>query len=732
MPGILNHEYTHGSQEQGADFILERRDETINEIDYISVIAKVGDITPSNASEVLRQIRESKIPKKFSGGKKNVSVTSFWVITTGKFTRNSQDLIHNEFPNLQIKLFPQHKLRSLIDSYYDSFWRNIPHEIAAKLELIQTTVRTLDQRMDLLPVAGDSFYVEQKLFRHRPTVSEKKTWKDERTEVNLIDLCKRKKFVFVEGDYGFGKSKLLRQTVKTLSRVEGYEEHGVIPHIAPFWDYIAAYRENPQNFISDKGFAFISEIADVRHIIFLDSFDEIKHSGEEQVDALKAIAESISSVSNISFVIASRPVSGTIRGAILEFDGELIEIGALSFNQVTRFLHHLCQSVRNQPKLISDLKSSPLYSDLPRSPISAILLGKLIAENHQDIPSTLPELYSKSLELAMGRWDQKKGLQTEKEYKAVSIILMKLAEYFIENNLTKISAEEARQRFVIYVQERNSDLNGSSLFDRTIERSDLLILDEYENSVQFKHRSYFEFLYAQQKRNEEGISIDNRVLDPYWSTIFYFYFGLKGDCEEILGSLTEIEPETLTDRWSMALNYPKYLMAASETRYVSIVPILEYAVVHFVRLYIDSRNGKTEFPKGELSRMQFLSIVTPFFQSFFGYSFFQRGLEEIAVRLDHIFKTPEERCCASFFISFARLGFNDPKVVDMLVEADEGAMPPEMQLIIAWEAKQKKCRSVPVKKYLKLVTRKLMTKPEVKGIPMGRSPAEELIKNVIR
>ena len=115
-----------------------------------------------------------------------------------------------------------------------------------------------------------------------------------------------------------------------------------------------------------------------------------------------------------TLVIASRPITTELKGLVASEKGEVLEITQLSFNQVLKFVDYICSSIESRTKVIEDLRKSPLYSDLPRSPISAILLARLISENDQDIPSTLPELYSKSLEYLMGRWDQRRGCERKR------------------------------------------------------------------------------------------------------------------------------------------------------------------------------------------------------------------------------------------------------------------------------------------------------------------------------
>ena len=44
LPHITHVEYTHGPNEKGADFVLEKTDETLKDVIYIGVIAKLGKI----------------------------------------------------------------------------------------------------------------------------------------------------------------------------------------------------------------------------------------------------------------------------------------------------------------------------------------------------------------------------------------------------------------------------------------------------------------------------------------------------------------------------------------------------------------------------------------------------------------------------------------------------------------------------------------------------------------
>ncbi len=55
LPRYIEMEYTQGSNEMGADFVIARKGDTFGNTEYIGVVAKIGDIH-QNFSEVERQI----------------------------------------------------------------------------------------------------------------------------------------------------------------------------------------------------------------------------------------------------------------------------------------------------------------------------------------------------------------------------------------------------------------------------------------------------------------------------------------------------------------------------------------------------------------------------------------------------------------------------------------------------------------------------------------------------
>ena len=735
LPLVNQCEYTHGATEAGADFVLQRIDETLGEVTYIGVVVKVGKIGPSDTGTIIRQVKECKIPKNF-GANKKINITSFWVVTNGKITTSAQNLFENEFKNLSVVFLPQHRIRELIDSHYPEFWVNFNHEIAAKLSEIRGSVQALDMQASLMPIESTDFYVKQKLFTKKVTRKKQmqKKWRSDYAEVQLSSLYIQNKLIIVEADYGHGKSKLLREQVKLLCQPSHFEENQTVPHFINFWSFYNEFDGNIDSFLESRGFSGDLFRNDLRQVIFFDSLDETKLNIDKQISALESMLLSLDAHDDVTIVVASRPVNQSTKKLLIDAKAKFVELAPLSFQQIIKFVNHLTQQITKRTKVIEDLRNSPLYRDLPRSPICAILLAKLVAENAQDIPSSLPELYDKYMDLAIGKWDQKKGLQTEKEYKASLNILYRISKYFVDNDLQSISKGEIQGFFTQYCDERSTGIDPIKLFEECISRSSVLITNPFDDTIAFKHRTYNEFLYARYMRVDNSFDIKGNALDTYWTTINYFYLGVQPDCANDINKLLEVEldPESLNHRWTMALHYPKYMLAASETPQAILYPVFKKCLVEFVRLYIDSRNGETAFPKNRLTKMQFVSLVTTFFKTHYSFDFFKKSLDDACLDIATIFETSEEKSCAAFFLTFARLGFDDPLIAEELVKSDMGDLPVEMQAVIAIESDRKECRSIIVKQYTRKVTKLLSSKEKgFKGIKV-HTLADKLQNDVIR
>ena len=212
---------------------------------------------------------------------------------------------------------------------------------------------------------------------------------------------------------GAGKSKLLRQILIHFTDSTVYSESKIIPLPLTFRELVDEHDGDIQKYIDSVVTPKLkAEInGSVKLLLLIDGIDEKKFSNEEQVENLKKICEVISSQDNLKAVFASRPLEALEKTGELDKIISSYQLRSLSFSKTIEFIRVICNKLNIKERLIQDLKKSSLFNELPRSPISIILLANIINENSKDLPSSLTELYSKYVEWSLGRWDIKKGLQ---------------------------------------------------------------------------------------------------------------------------------------------------------------------------------------------------------------------------------------------------------------------------------------------------------------------------------
>ena len=102
MDGVTEIEYTHGTNEKGADLILTRHDSALGRTHQVSVIAKIGKIV-SNIDDVARQIEECQMPRKIQGGLSETHLSEVWIVNTSSISKNAQDRIHHKYTGQRIE-----------------------------------------------------------------------------------------------------------------------------------------------------------------------------------------------------------------------------------------------------------------------------------------------------------------------------------------------------------------------------------------------------------------------------------------------------------------------------------------------------------------------------------------------------------------------------------------------------------------------------------------------------
>ncbi|HGX2414037.1 TPA: NACHT domain-containing NTPase, partial [Escherichia coli] len=145
-------------------------------------------------------------------------------------------------------------------------------------------------------------------------------------------------------------------------------------------------------------------------LLIVDSVDEVKESLEERQNNFRDIVEKVSRNDKIRLLVASRIMDSLQDYEVIDQMFARYSIIPLSTGQIIDFVDKICNDIKITNKLKNGIEKTPLFKFIPRTPVSAILLARILSDEIKELPSTMTELYSKYSEIVLGRWDTSKGL----------------------------------------------------------------------------------------------------------------------------------------------------------------------------------------------------------------------------------------------------------------------------------------------------------------------------------
>ncbi len=706
LPRVVGVEYTHGPTEMGADFILIRQDDVLLGHEYVGIIAKVGKVV-QNYADIDRQIEECAVPRPVSGGGKRVRLGEVWVFTTGSITRGAKEKIYDKYKTRKVTFFDGRRLAKLVDDHLPNYWTDVPLETGDYLASLRTRNQEADKGMSLLDIPDKSFYIQQDIFESWKSKHHKLRKKREVFDIGAS--VQREQAILIEAAAGGGKSKLLREILDFYSRPETFCECRLLPLSFTYKDFVDKYDENVERAIETQVSTKIrDENKDLKFLLLIDALDEKNISEDHQTEALASLFGQAQEKPGVHVLLTSRFLKGLGDSEETRLAIRRYEIHPLSTEKTILFIRALC-AVEDSGRLFEDLKRSEIFKSVPRNPIAIIILAKLINEQVSDLPATLSELYSKYVELMLGRWDMAKGLQSQKDYQALDNIMINISCFLVDNELDFISRDEFLGFFKTYLSERNLGVKPEPLFRSLLNRCDLLELDSTRAIVSFKHRTFAEFLYARSMHRDGKENIVKGAFRQYWMYTVFFYIGLKKDAPRELRQLVDAQPKDSSQRWLKMLNMGNYLLAGFASPYETIVYGLEKTVLEFARLCVNLLRDRDEDKDGiglmRLSRMDVLASLVYFVRKGYSYVFFREAIEEAALRIDASGCGKETTAYALLFLSvaYAEIGNDDP--FDLLLKDHSKDLPIEIMLFIRAESRNLKKRSRLLKKLDKRTAR---------------------------
>lgn len=171
LPNVSKVDYTHGTNEMGADFIVTTREATLDTEEYIGLVVKSGNISQDHES-LERQIKECAVPRKIEGGKRKVYLNQIWIVSNGSISENAKRKIHEEYKAKNIKFIWDERLVDLVEKFYPEYWEDMDKNVGVYLSAVNRHIADLNSQQSLLDLVQDEFYIEQDIVRYRPQLTE--------------------------------------------------------------------------------------------------------------------------------------------------------------------------------------------------------------------------------------------------------------------------------------------------------------------------------------------------------------------------------------------------------------------------------------------------------------------------------------------------------------------------------------------------------------------------------
>lgn len=684
LPGVSRLEYTHGKDEMGADFVLAKSDEILGGDEYVGVIVKSGDIK-QNYVDLERQIKEcGLVPRGFDGGKKKIYISEIWVVSSGAITHNAQEKIHAEFRDKKIKFFWSETIIRLIDSHYPEYWVNIESKIGVYLSSVERSIQDLNARSQVLDMAGSDFYVEQELNQIHFDSRKRFSVRVKKKPVSIKSVMGNERFVLVQAGMGFGKSRLLRHCAAELVQHNNFASSGVLPVFVSFRDLVGKYNNDLKSVLSGIGALDGVDLGKYTIVFMIDGVDEVRRNNQEKSAAICQFISQLNVGDSYRAIIASRPIDDPISEELLDKNVSRYELQPLSFQKIVSFVERLCSKSVVTNRLRADLERSDLFKSLPRTPISAILLARVLSSNINELPSSLPELYSKYIDLALGRWDIPKGLVSEKEYETTEIISRLLSQTMMDNDLGEMSIGDVKGIISDYLSRRETGLTAADVFNSLVDRKEIYSVDHANNKMFFRHRSFMEYLYADQLFVNRGMGADIVYpFDQYWVAVNYFYFGKLKDCPAQLDKVFRVVPSSDADLLIKFVQAGQYLLAAYQSPYKDITRCVELVILEAAELYCRICENPKDSPLGVFPELQLLAVFSGLVRHSFEYDFFKKSLLEVETSVLLSVDSCKVKSVAAFFLASIRAGLGCKDAFNELATEHGQGLPWSLKLGIS-------------------------------------------------
>lgn len=704
LPHVERVHYNQGNNEIGADFILYRYDPALKRTTNIGVVVKKDKIG-QNTTEVERQIKECFVPRK-AVDTIEVQIREVWVVSSQEISRNARDVLNKQYSDKKIEFIAAQDLAGMISEFLPDVFRHTSPVLKEYSDQLRLDLENQDSRSLIIPGMG-KFYIEPDIHCIEFDPYGKQSGK---TRVSCLqDLLHRVSagiLSIIEAPAGGGKSRIARELIRQLLDSDAF----MTGKLAPFYAHMKDYTSQVAQACTVRAQEIRSRLGENTHVVaFLDGFDEINLDDAARQLIVQQLLQAATDENKISFVLLSRPLGHSKHLGAKTSIIDVYKIAPLKGPKAINFLAKVAGQIDVKSRIIKDINKSLIVKALEGAPIAYILLGRLIAENQQDIPSNLTELYQKFTELVLGRWEIAKGLRSQQEYEVLIELLVWMASYMLDNKLPELSRAEVTNWLQSFCAIRPIKVDVASLIDRVTGRNSILYARSEFDTFGFRHRAFAEFFYAKSMHRKGEVNITVEVFSPYWINSYFFLAGFKRDCPELLQSLSEL---TLSDeplRLMRILNFGHFLLAG----YMTPVSVARKAISDLARdaanMYLEACNPESKSQLSAFPTIQLLALFNSVFKDQYGYEFFKDGLEEAIFEIEEGPRT-NANAVALLFLDVAYKEAGGELRFDEALKAFGDSLPLIVKLAMKHEAHSFNCITDRIRKMERNMRRMFATR----------------------
>lgn len=538
MEELSTVEITHGRDEYGRDLVIKRKD--VFGEHYVGVVVKKGDskskitgrsnkIIDDIISQVQQAFKHPCFLKEIAVG--SVRIADVWIIFVGVLTDNASKRVEFELKTLPIRLFPIAWLIKNFEDYYPEFFFDA--ELTSFMQ----------EQYGALEIKDDFFKKEAPLSETfvEPWVCEVETFSQLDEEVlralrerrlpfkRLEEMAKPGKRIMLVGDPGTGKTTALAKIAQNIIRsnikilTEGVITPEVkldVPILIKAVDFV---KFSDCHSLREAYFAKES-LRDrlTLRVLLIDGLDELDIKTRDEV--IKKAEEFCQEI-GCGIIISSRKVEAT-KHTMPSF--QQYELLPFDYDQAIQLVERMAKD----EKIIRIIKEALQNEELKLvlTPLTLQLLIDIVREE-REIPASIAEVFDQYTNLAFGKLDVAKGIESVFAYIVKKNFLAELAWVeFGQKERIRISKEDFDSFIDNYMGSYPRDKETFGQFILEIERAGILRIGEF---VFFRHRSFLDYFmaYRVSEHLEEISNIDELIVKLYYSDflseVAFFFIGIR-------------------------------------------------------------------------------------------------------------------------------------------------------------------------------------------------------------